>query len=227
MVQERVNVPAAYTVDGGNEAAMVQIQPGGRVALINLRKPVGGVVSRTLSVSDLVTDLRGHRLTSGAVPLLATSRGGVQVRGRVIRADGSAAPAVPVTLTYYDEFDNGIAGCEPFIVRASQVYTDAAGVFDFDFILSGIPYSISATDTSGLPPKVVATILESAAGERFVRGKLVELASSPSVQDTLLAAFSVGAMPEAIAKAEGLDRALLRDKVEAGSAREGTLVPGH
>jgi hypothetical protein len=53
---------------------------------------------------------------------------------------------------------------------------------------------------------------------------LLELASSSSVQNTLLAEFAVGALPQAIAKAEGLDRALVRDHVENGSPREGTTA---
>ena len=225
MQQDRVNVPEAYTLGGGNLAATVQIQPGGRVALLNLRKPVGGLVARSMAVDSAITDTRGNALLAGEVPLLATSRSGVSVRGRVIRADGSPAPGVPVTLTYYDELDDPFGGCQPFIVRASQAFTDASGNFDFDFVLSGIGYSLSTTDTSGLPSGAVSTILDAASGDRFVRQKLEDLAGSPGVQNTLLAAFAVGAMPEAIAMAEGLDRAVLRDLVPAGSARESSMVP--
>jgi hypothetical protein len=124
----------------------------------------------------------------------------------------------------YDEVNNLIFGCAPFVVRVSQMFTDPEGNFEFDYVMSGVPYSVSATDTSGLSDEATDLILESASGDAFNRQKLLELASSPSVENTLLQTFAVGAVSEAIARAEGLDRALLRDFVPVGSPREGTEV---
>jgi hypothetical protein len=141
----------------------------------------------------------------------------------VARADGTLAVGVPVTLTYYDEVVT-LDACLPVTVRASQVFTDANGEFAFDFVLAGIRYSVSATDTSVLSAEALALILDSVSGDAFDRQKLLQLADSPSVQNTLLAQFAVGALPQAIAKAEGLDRALLRDFIEEVSPRVGTEV---
>jgi hypothetical protein len=223
MTQAQANVPAAYALENGNTAAFVQVQPGGRVALVTMRQPVGGLVPRQMSVANSVTDARGNALASAPVAVSTRLVEGIIARGRVVRADGSFAENVPVTLTYYDEVDSGLSGCLPFIVRSAQVFTDARGEFQFDMVLAGLPYSISSTDTSGLSPELVAAILESASGDAFNRQKLLELANSPSVRNTLLAEFAVGALPQAIAKAEGLDRALVRDSID-GAARFGTTA---
>jgi len=223
MTQEKVSVPSAFSLENGNTAGSVQIQPGGRVALLNMRQPVGGLRERTLTVSG-VTDPRGQGISSNALRVISNLREGAAVRGRVARADGSPAAGIPVTLTYYDRLSTGL-GCDDYIVRPGQVFTDDAGYFDFDFVVSGIPYSISATDTLGLSPEAIATILESTRADEFQRARLLELASSPGVQNTLLADFAVGALADVVARAEGLDRALLRDFIGPGSGREGSEVP--
>ncbi|HEX8310771.1 MAG TPA: carboxypeptidase-like regulatory domain-containing protein, partial [Chthoniobacteraceae bacterium] len=227
MTQAKANVPGAYKLNNGHGAAFVQVQPGGRVALITMEQPVGNLVRRTLTVSPEVLDARGNALASAPVPIQSRMVEGLVVRGRVLRADGSFAALVPVTLTYYDEVDSGLLGCLDWTRRSAQIFTDADGEFQFDFVLAGIPYSVSATDTSGLSLDVINAILESTASDSFNREKLLELASSPSVQNTLLADFAVGALPAAIARAEGLDRALVRDSVPAageGGSRLGTTA---
>ena len=224
MMQEQVNIPEAYTLENGNVAGSVQIQPGGRVALLNMRQPVSALKPRTMTVSG-ITDPRGNALVDGTRAVLSTLREGISVHGKVVRADGTLAALVPVTLTIFDQEDSGLAGCQTFVVRVSQVFTDGNGAFAFDFVLAGFPYSISATDTSGLSLEAVQLILDSTAGDALSRQKLLELANSPSAQNTLLAAFAVGGLPQAVAAAEGLDRAVLRDSVAFGSARVGSDVP--
>lgn len=222
MQQDLVNLPSAYRLDNGNIAGSVQIQPGGRVALLNMQRPVGGIIPRTLTVSGIL-DAHGGALVSSGVPVTNGLTEGVAIRGRVARADGSPAIDVPVTLTMYDLFS--AFTCEPFIVRPCQVFTDTNGFFEIDFVMSGVGYSVSATDISGLTGEALQVILESAGGDAFNRARLLELANNPATQNSLLGAFDVGAMPEAIAKAEGLDRALLRDFIDLGSPRQGTTVP--
>src|SRR6185436_1260211 len=100
-------------------------------------------------------------------------RSGIALRGRVARADGSQAVGVPVTLTMYDSQEAGFSGCEPFIVRPAQVFTDGDGYFDFDFVMSGVPYSVSATDITGLSGEALAAILDAAGGDAFNRAKLL------------------------------------------------------
>ena len=222
MTQEKVNVPSAYTLENGNVAGSVQIQAGGRVALLNMRRPLGAIVPRTMSVSGL-TDPRGHAVSEGSRPVESDLGAGIAIRGRVVRADGSPAAGVPVTLTMYDQtlgFD-----CESFTVRVSQAFSDENGYFDFDFVMSGIPYSVSATDTGALTAEQIQLILDSVGDDRIQAEKLLALANSPSGQDTLLGAFALGSLAQIVAKAEGHDRALLRDVVPVGSPREGTTVP--
>jgi hypothetical protein len=220
MSQESVAVPSAYQLSNSNRANSVQIQPGGRVALLNLAQPVGALRARTLAVTG-VSDPRGNPVATTVTPVQSELTAGTAIRGRVVRADGSLAAAVPVTLTYYDLDGSGF-DCRSWVARVSQVFTDPAGFFSFDFVLSGIPYSISATDTAGLSAEAIQLVLESAAGDAFARSKLLELLNSQTNQNSLLSGFATTSLPQAIAQAEGLDRALLRDLVPAGSPREGT-----
>lgn len=222
MTQASVDLPDAYRFDDGNGAGSVQIQPGGRVALLNLAQPVGALVARTLSVAPTVTDPRGNPLVASARPLQATAALGISVAGRVVRASGEPAAGVPVTLTMYDEVEGFV--CEPYVTRPAQARTDAEGRFHFDYVPAGIPYSVSATDTTGLSSEAEALLLAASSDERLDRARLLELASG-SAAGTLLEQFAVGALPQAVAAAEGLDRALVRDFVDEGSARLGSAVP--
>jgi hypothetical protein len=215
MTQEKANVPSAYRLEDGNEAAFVQMQPGGRLALLTMRSPVGAVVSRSLTVAATVADARGNPVIPAARPLRSRLVEGSSVKGRVMRADGSFAANVPVTLTYNDEVATFDGGCLKWVRRVSQVRTDDTGAFRFDMVLGGIPFSLSTTDTSGLSEEAVKLILESAVKGQVDAAKLAELASLPANRNTLLAEFAMGALPEAIAKAEGLDRAVVNDKIPA------------
>ncbi len=225
MTQDQVDVPTAYQLDNGNVAGSVQIQPGGRVALLNMRQTVGAIRPRSLIVRG-VTDVRGNELLSAPVPVANGASQGVAIRGRVVRADGSPAIAVPVTLTEHDlKFDTGFSSsCEAWIQRPAQVFTDGNGFFEFDYVMSGIPYSISATDTAGLAPEAIQLLIDAAVGDAATANRLRERAESSGQAGFLAAAFGTGTVTEAIARAEGLDRAVLRDLVPMGSSREGTQV---
>ena len=217
-------------VGAPNGANSVQVQPGGRVAYLNLRQAVSAIIPRELAISG-VTDLRGNALRTVSVPIRSIEPGtavpftrGAAVRGRVLKGDGAPAPAVPVTLTYYDR-TQGFPSCEPWTRRVSQVWTDPGGNFQFDFVMAGIPYSISATDTSGLGEDAAALVAARSAEGQVQRDLLLQVATSAATRDTLLGWFAAGSVPEAIAKVEGLDRAVLRDTIPLGSAREGQTVP--
>ncbi len=222
MAAEAVNAAAAYTLDGGNGAAFVQIQPGGRVALLTLREPIGGLVPRVLSVAATVTDPRGNALTERSRPVLATYREGVQVRGRVVRGAGGGVANVPVTLTYNDEYVAGF-DCKPWVRKVSQVRTDANGNFAFDFILSGIPYVLSATDTSGLTDAEVEVLLDSTVAGEFDAEKFSTFQSQ--VGGDLFERTRESGFGFNVAKAEGVDRAVFNDTVDVESARTGTQLP--
>lgn len=221
MTQASVDRPSAYVLDNGNVAGSVQIQSGGRVALLNMRQTLSAIRPRTITVSG-IEDPRGNAIIAAARPVQTDERRGVAVRGRVVRADGSPAANVPVTLTMYDKVV-GLDDCPDFTQKPLQVFTDDHGMFSIDYVMSGIPYSISATDTGGLTPQAIALILGSIEGDRVARDKLLEIANDPATQDTLLAAFAAGAVPELIVKAEGLDRAIFRDSVNS-AAREGVEI---
>ncbi|HLH54849.1 MAG TPA: carboxypeptidase regulatory-like domain-containing protein, partial [Verrucomicrobiae bacterium] len=223
MNQDQVNVPGAYQLDDGNTADSVQIQAGARVALLNMRRPVGAIHPRTLALGG-ISDPHGNLMPGTTLPIQSPLQNGVAVRGRVVRADSSPAAGIPVTLTMYDQFDDSIIGCTPFTVRVAQVNTDTNGFFTFDFVLADVPYSVSATDTGNLPAAAIQAIIESTAGVSLAGDKLLQLANSPSVANSLLSAFAVNNLPQAIAAAEGLDRAVLQDVVATGSARIGTEV---
>ena len=216
MTQATADVPAAYRLENGNEAGYVQMQPGGRIALLTMKAPLGAIIPRSLAVSSDVKDARGNAVVGTARLVQSFLTEGVNVRGRVIRADGSFAANVPVTLTYNDSMESGFGDCEKWIRRVAQVRTDATGAFDFDFVIGGIPYSLSATDTSGLSDEAIDLILGTTVNGQVNAAKLEELAALPQNQNTLLAEFAAGAMPEAIAKAEGLDRALVDDLASPG-----------
>jgi hypothetical protein len=214
MTQDTANVPDAYLFENGNEAAFVQVQPGGRVALLTMRQPLGALVPRSLTVTGSVKDTRGNAMASSLEPVFSRLVEGVSVKGRVIRADGSYAANVPVTLTYHDEVD-GLFGCLDWTRRTAQTRTDANGGFNFDFVIGGISYSLSATDTSSLSEEAIDLILQSSVKGQVDGDKLMELANLPQNQNTLLAEFAAGALPAAIAKAEGLDRAIVTDSAQA------------
>lgn len=212
MTQETADVPSAYRLEDGNEAAFVRMQNGGRVALITMKGPVGALIPRTMSVTGAVTDARGNAMAPVTQPVVSRLFEGVTVKGRVIRADGSFAANVPVTLTYDDTQESGLGGdCLEWTRRMAQVRTDATGAFAFDFVVGGIPYTISATDTSGLSEAAIDLILRGSVKGQVDAERLNELVSRPEYQDTLLAEFGTGATQGAIAKAEGLDRATVSD----------------
>lgn len=225
MRAEEVSAASAYRLDNGVSAGSVQIQPGGRVALANLRQGISAIIPRHLTVSG-ITDPRGNPIRLTTLPVVSDYYDGATIRGRVVRADGTPAVAVPVTLTMY-ESDNSSAfePCRPVTIRVSQTFTEEYGRFTFDFVLAGVPYSVSATDTAGLTPEAIGAILEASVDDQVQRARLEALANSAAYRDTLLGAFATAVLPEAIAKAEGLDRAVLRDLIPLGSARIGTEMP--
>ena len=230
ITQDSAGATNSYTVEGDNGANSVQVQPNGRVALLNLRKGVSAILPRQLTVTG-VTDVRGNALVAVPMPIQSfypgtTNRftGGVAVTGRVLKGDGSPAVGVPVTLTMYDGTASD-TGCQPFTRRVSQVLTDSGGNFNLDFVMSGIPYSISASDTSSLPPDAIPLIMQSTITESPDTQEVQQLINASANPNNLLGLLSAGSLPQAVAIVEGLDRAVLHDDVGIGSGREGQTVP--
>jgi len=231
MTQASAGATNSYTLDGDNGANSVQIQPSGRVALMNLRKGISAIIPRKLTISG-VTDVRGNALVAPPTPVQSfypgttnLFTGGVAVKGRVLNGDGSPAVGVPVTLTMYDEVHGGDSGCMPWTRRVSQVITDSGGNFNLDYVMSGIPYSLSASDTTALPPGALQLVMQATISGQPNSQQLMQLINSSTNAASLLALLSAGSLAQAVAVVEGLDRAVINDSVAIGSSREGQNVP--
>ncbi len=231
MTQASAGTTNSYVLDNGNSADSVQIQPSGRVALLNLHQGVSAIIPRELNISG-VTDVRGNALVANPTPIACyypgtTNNfiGGVAVRGRVLLGSGAPAVGVPVTLTMYDG-TAAFEGCQPVTIRVSQALTDSGGNFSFDYVMSGIPYSVSASDTTGLSSQAIALIEQATISTQPDAQQLQQLISAANTnQNSLLAMLSAGSVDQAVAIVQGLDRAVVNDAVGIGSPREGQTVP--
>ncbi|MCF7730949.1 MAG: carboxypeptidase regulatory-like domain-containing protein, partial [Akkermansiaceae bacterium] len=221
MTQETAGNAAAYEIEGTGRAASVQVQPGGRVAIVALREPVSLLIQRELTIREGVTDLRGNPFVATAMPIQTLLVEGFRARGRVLRPDGSAGVNLPVTLTYDDRVASTF-GCKTNEVRVSQTFTDGTGAFEFDFVLSGIPFSLSTTDVTNVRDnEAIAIILESSLDGAVTEERLKTLGASVAGTEeqanvALRRAFGVESISQAVALAEGLDRAVVRDFGAAG-----------
>lgn len=219
MSETNVSIPSAYSLENGVTAGSVRLQPGGRVALLNLRQGVGSIRPRTLKIQG-VTDPRGHAIVNNSRGITNLISEGAAVSGRVLRADGSPAANIPVTLTMNDLHRDPFDRCDQVIGRITQVFTDTDGRFTMDFILAGVPYTISATDTGGLPPEAIDMILKSYRGGYFDRDRLLLQAS----QTNFAATLGTSNLTQAIALAENLDRAVWNDTVPYADGMQGQEI---
>lgn len=219
MLQTNVNIPSAYTLENGNTAQHVRIQPGGRVAILNLRQGTGAVRPRTMTVNG-VADPRGNLMVSNSLPISNLITEGVAVNGRVLRADGSPAANIPVTLTMNDLYKDPFDRCDQDTSSISQVFTDDEGRFTFDFVLAGVPYTISATDMGGLSAEAIDLLLKSYRGSYFDRDRLLLQAA----QSNIVATLGVTNLTQAVALAEGLDRAIWTDRIEYRDGMQGQEI---
>jgi Tol biopolymer transport system component/protocatechuate 3,4-dioxygenase beta subunit len=217
MTQTNANIPSAYRLDSGSTAAGVQVQPGGRVALLSLVEPISAIRPRTLAIQG-IRDGGGLPVDTAPRPIQTTFRDGVAISGRVLRADGSVAAGVPVTVTYYDPWKDPFDRCDPVIItRIAQKTTDADGGFSFDFVHGGVGFTVAATDTGGLTQEAILAILASQVGDRFAAEKLAALAAATNA----LASLGVSTLEEASHFIEGLDRAVWHDSISFSSGRMG------
>lgn len=220
MLQTNAAIPSAYKLDNGITASGVQVQPGGRVALISMREGVSAIRPRMLTVEG-ITDPRGNPVTADPQPVFSNFRDGVAVNGRVLRADGTPAVGVPVTVTMYDPWKDPFDRCDPVIVtRTSQEYTDTNGLFSFDFVHAGVGFTIAAVDTGGLTVEAIDSILKSTVGDRFAAEKLAALAAATNA----LAQLGVASVDDAVRLIEGLDRAVWSDRIDFNAGRVGQEI---
>lgn len=219
-------VATAYVFPDGNGARTVRLQADGRVAYVQLHRGIGSFAVRPrdyrLTVVG-VEDARGGRVAEVAVPVAVVPAQGVAVRGRVYGLDGLPAPGVPVTLTMIDRVGNR---CLPSENRVAQVFTDAAGMFDLDFVAADVAFTIAAVDTRAMDEAaarvLLGGLLEGARDGTSLRARLEALAVLPEVKTALLQAFNAGSIGQAIVSAENVDRATYTDRVELAGGRMGT-----
>lgn len=227
MDADLVERPGAFQILGGRGTNGVKVQPGGRVALVNLQEPIGDFVHHELVLSG-IEDLRGQGLADTQHPIAALpgetlARYGVAVNGRVIGVDGLPAVNVPVTLIMNDSRATP-TGCVTVDVRQSQTRTDALGRFDFDFVLAGIHgYTVAATDTRGFDQDVIDFLLEASPNGPLDPEELERLASVPGRAEAFQALFGGQDFSTAVAIAESVDRATFQDSI--GPSRIGATVP--
>ncbi|MGV3772681.1 MAG: carboxypeptidase regulatory-like domain-containing protein, partial [Verrucomicrobiales bacterium] len=217
MQQELINVPVAYKLDNGTTANGVQVQPGGRVALLSLNEGISAIRPRKITVAG-VKDQRGASSVEQPIQVKSELKDGAAITGRVLRADGSVAVGVPVTVTMYDPHKDPFDRCDPIIVsRVAQKYTDSEGYFSFDFVHGGVGFTIAAVDTGGLTVEAIDHILKTFSGNRFAADKLAAQAAIAHMQSSL----GVGSVQEAINLVEGLDRAVWSDNIDFHGGRMG------
>jgi hypothetical protein len=168
-----------------------------------------------------VKDAHGNLMPDTVRPVDTSFKDGVAVRGRVIRADGSPAPFVPVTVTMHDPYKDPFDRCDPIIdSRVCQKMTDSNGAFSIDFVHGGVGFTISAVDTGGLTLDAVNSILESSPGGIFDKEKLL----AQAVQTSINQAFGTTTVQEAVSLVEGLDRAVWQDHIDLQGGQVGKEI---
>ena len=116
-------IKANYTIEA-NSVIGARLQSSGRLVYLYLERPIGGLVSRSLSVSG-VTDARGHVLSASTTPIAMALSDGGRVFGQVRTSDGRGVPSSVVKLT---------VSAPPFSFDVSTIRADGNGAFDFDFV---------------------------------------------------------------------------------------------
>ncbi len=135
-----------------NRAVAVALQPGGRVAYVALRSPVGPFEPRTMTV-DGAADLNGNTLSPQTLPIEMTvgTKAGV-VLGRVVSAEGTPLGSSTVRMFY--EFT---CSGDPTVVGIAEQTTDANGRYQFDYVLHapGMNIKMVAIDPDGETTRTV------------------------------------------------------------------------
>jgi hypothetical protein len=223
MPPELLEQQGAFFLDNGVTTTGVKTQPGGRVALLNFRKAFGTLKPRSLRAAAFVADARGHALMSATHAIDLAADQGVSISGKVVAATGEAVPNVPVTLTMHD-FKGG-AHCQPFDIRSSQVLSDAEGRFNFEFVMAGLSYSVSATDIRGLSADAQALLREAAPTGEIDPDEIAQLISRDGAPEIWFDGQRLTEDQNSVLLAQSVDRAVFRDLVPLESPRIGSEVP--
>ena len=141
-VQDRLaaNDIVNFTIEG-NKVVGVALQPGGRVAYLALRDPVGPFIARQLTVSG-VTNGRGRAMAAEAAPIEPTVTNDASVvSGQVIGADGQPIPFASVRLLISNPCGT--------LVGISSKSADDQGRFGWDWVANSGRNRIAAVTPGG------------------------------------------------------------------------------
>jgi len=211
----------AIALDSGAATTGVKLQQGGRVALANFRKGFGTLRARSIHLAPFVTDQRGHAFAATSHVIDTIADDGVAVDGRVYGMTGEPLAGIPVTLTMHDS----TTLCAGVNVRSSEVLTDSDGRFTFDFVMSDVPFSISATDIRGLSATAAALLREAAPSGEFDADEIARLAKEDGTSEIWAEEFNGADGIGAVVLAQSVDRAEVTDFIASDSPRLGSTVP--
>ncbi len=208
-----VERPENFTLNSGAVTNGIKLQPGGRVALVNMRDGVATWRPRDLLVSNQVQDARGHSVAAQSHAIELAADQGVSLAGRLIGTTGEPVPGVPVTLTMNDQVATPL-GCFMANIRASQTITDNEGRFTFDYVMAGSTgYTLGATDIRGLSSDALNVILQASPAGDLDPAEIEAMAKSPATAQQVMRAFSASTLAGGIALADAVDRVTFRDSI--------------
>ncbi len=208
-----VERPENFTLNSGAVTNGIKLQPGGRVALVNMRDGVATWRPRDLLVSNQVQDARGHSVAAQSHAIELAADQGVSIAGRLIGTTGEPVPGVPVTLTMNDQVATP-TGCFMANIRASQTITDNEGRFTFDYVMAGSTgYTLGATDIRGLSSDALNVILQASPAGDLDPAEIEAMAKSPATAQQVMRAFSASTLAGGIALADAVDRVTFRDSI--------------
>ncbi len=184
VTKESGELKTNYQIDANRVVGAAQ-QGGGRLVYLYLERPIGGLVPRSLTVSD-VLDTSGSTLPSATRQIRTVLSDGGQLAGQVREASGSGVPNSVLSLSMrYDRF--------AFTIATIQV--DAQGSFAFDFV----PRTGGTIELAAQHPQTLAVATLSArlrgAGETLLLNPTFQ--GQGTVRGRVLAADGVTPVPHA------------------------------
>jgi hypothetical protein len=130
-----------YALEAGNAVLGAQLQPSGRLVYLYLRKPVGALVARTLTLSGIV-DERGALLTPTTRGIRSNLTDGVRLFGQAREADGTPVPGALVTIS------------KPRLFTIARILTASDGSYEFDYV----PLALQDVQVAAQHPRTGETV---------------------------------------------------------------------
>lgn len=129
-----------------NRVVGVALQPGGRIAFLALRDPVGPFIERQMQISG-VAESSGRQMAAWTGPIEATlfDQAGV-VSGAIMKADGTPVDGAEARLFTRIEVPLPNDGCMSSWYGVSSKRAGADASYSWDYVLKGSPAKIVAID---------------------------------------------------------------------------------